>query len=98
MCSRGVIGTKGTATLEGPGFFDFMTYRVITDTGESITQINDLFDSESYYTENLHFIECIKTGTSPIANEDNGVIALKVSLAALESAKSGQFISVEGSA
>jgi len=94
MSSRGVIGTKGTAVLEGKGFFDFMTYRVNTNDTEVIRQINDPFDDESYYTENLHFIECIKAGKTPIVNEDSGVTALKVSLAALESSKTGRYVSV----
>lgn len=94
MCSRGVVGTRGAAAILGDGFFDFMTYRLFTDEmeHEHTTPLNDPFDSESYYTENKHFIECIKNGQSPLVNEDNGVEALKVSLAALESARSGCFV------
>jgi len=89
MSSRGVVGTRGTAVLDGTGFFDFMNYKVVTDGGEEVTHINDPFDNESYYTENLHFIDCVKSGKTPIVNEDSGVSALKVSLAALKSAKNG---------
>jgi myo-inositol 2-dehydrogenase/D-chiro-inositol 1-dehydrogenase len=92
MSSRGVIGTRGTAVIEGPGFFDFMRYRIVTDSGEEIKEINDPFDSESYYTENLHFIDCIKSGKTPIVNENSGVSALKISLAALESSKKGNIL------
>ena len=98
MSSRGVVGAKGTAVLAGNGFFDFMTYRRVTNDGEDMIEINDPFDGESYYAENLHFIECVKTGKAPIVNEDSGALALKVSLAALKSAKSGNFVPVEDSA
>ncbi|MCL2069038.1 MAG: Gfo/Idh/MocA family oxidoreductase [Oscillospiraceae bacterium] len=94
MSSRGVIGTKGSAVLEGSGFFDFTTYRVVTDSGEETIQMNDPFDNESYYTENLHFIECVKTGKPPEINADSGLAALKVSLAALKSAETGSFVSI----
>lgn len=95
MSSRGVIGTKGTAIIEGGGFFDFMTYRLTTENGELVTQeVNDPFDAESYYLENCHFVECIKKSKTPIVNEDSGLTALKVSLAALESAKTGKFVEV----
>ena len=94
MCSRGVIGTKGTAALLGDGFFDFMDYRLMTKDMkyEEITRINDPFDAESYYTENVHFIDCIKAKQPTMVNVDNGIEALKVSLAILEASKTGQVV------
>lgn len=89
MCSRGVIGTKGTSVISGDGFFDFMDHRIKTAgmQYEQITRINDPFDSESYVTENRHFVECIEKGIRPLTTAECGVKALKVSLAILESSR-----------
>ena len=99
MASRGVVGTKGTAAICGDGFFDFMTYRIKTADlpHEEVIRINDPFDSESYYTENKHFIECIEKGKQPLVTANNGVMALRVSHAILESAKKGQTVQVNRS-
>ena len=94
MASRGVVGTKGTAVLCGNGFFDFMDYRIKTDEmkHEEIIKINDPFDAESYYTENRHFIDCIKKGEQPLTNAHNGLMALQISLGILESSKTGKVV------
>jgi myo-inositol 2-dehydrogenase/D-chiro-inositol 1-dehydrogenase len=96
MASRGVLGTKGTAAICGDGFFDFMHYRIKTEgmPHEEVIRINDPFDAESYYTENKHFIECIEKNEQPLVTADNGVAALRVSLAVLESARTGQTVQV----
>lgn len=87
MSSRGIVGTKGTAVLSGKGFFDFTEYRIKTDDMEceQVIKIDDPFDSRSYYEENKYFVECIENGKTPFITADNGVRALKVSLAILES-------------
>jgi myo-inositol 2-dehydrogenase/D-chiro-inositol 1-dehydrogenase len=94
MSSRGVIGTKGTAAICGEGFFDFMDYRIKSETSahEQIIRVNDPFDAESYYTENKHFIECIRTGTPPDIGAENGLESLRVSLAIIESARTGKTV------
>lgn len=43
-----------------------------------------------YQIELEHFIECIKNRTKPIVTAEDGVKALEISLAALESVKTGQ--------
>ena len=94
MSSRGVIGTKGTAVIAGAGFFDFMEHRLRTEEMEyeQVSLINDPFDSKSYYEENKYFIECIENGSAPFITADNGVEALKVSLAILESSREQRLI------
>jgi myo-inositol 2-dehydrogenase/D-chiro-inositol 1-dehydrogenase len=91
MSSRGVVGTRGTAVLCGDGFFDFMDYRIKTDdmACERIYRVHDLFDGESYYAENKHFIECIRNARPPLTTAEDGLAALKVSLAILESSGTG---------
>lgn len=94
MSSRGVIGTRGTAVISGAGFFDFMDYRIKTEDMEfeQLTHVNDPFDSESYYEENKYFIECIRNGSKPFITAENGLAALKVSLAILESSRENRVI------
>lgn len=94
MSSRGVIGTKGTAVIAGDGFFDFTVHRIFTEDMqyEQVTRMKDLFDSESYYTENKYFLECIMKGQKPNITADNGVEALKVSLAILKSSNEQRII------
>lgn len=94
MSSRGVIGTKGTAVITGDGFFDFTEHRIFTEDMqyEQVTRMKDLFDSESYYAENKYFLECIKNGQKPNITADNGVEALKVSLAILKSSNENRVI------
>lgn len=89
MSSRGVIGTKGTAVLQGRGFFDFTVHRILTEDmkHERVTCVNDLFDGQCYTAENRHFIDCVQNGVRPIVSAENGVEALKVSLAILNSSR-----------
>jgi myo-inositol 2-dehydrogenase/D-chiro-inositol 1-dehydrogenase len=94
MSARGVIGTKGTAAVCGDGFFDFMDYRIKSEASdhEQIIRINDPFDAESYYMENKYFIECIRTNTPPDISAENGLKSLVVSLAIIESARTGKAV------
>jgi myo-inositol 2-dehydrogenase/D-chiro-inositol 1-dehydrogenase len=94
MSSRGVIGTKGSAAICGDGFFDFMDYRIKSEASahEQIIRVNDPFDAESYYTENKHFIECIRTGTPPDIGAENGLESLRACLGIIESARTGKTV------
>jgi len=94
MSSRGVNGTKGTVVVNGKDFFDFSEHIEKTEkmSKESITFINDQFDSESFYEENKHFTECIESGTKPFIGAEHGLEALKVSLAILKSSKEQRLI------
>lgn len=87
FASRGVIGTRGTAIIEGSGFFDFTKFRMLCDDMEyeQVLKVNDPFDIESYYSENLHFINCLKNGREPEVTAENGLKALEISLAMLRS-------------
>lgn len=94
--SRGVIGTKGTAVIEGSGFFDFINFRILCDDMqyEQSFKVNDPFDDESYYRENLHFIECLQQNRQPEVGAENGLKALEVSLAMLRSDREKCFIDI----
>jgi len=87
MNSRGIIGTKGTAFVEGPGLWDLKNFHWKTQDmeGEMIEVINDAFDSCSYLEENQHFIDCIVNDLQPTITGEDGLAALRVSQAILES-------------
>ena len=45
-----------------------------------------------YYLELEHFIECIETGRKPMISPEDGMRAVEISLAALESIKTGKLV------
>jgi len=47
-----------------------------------------------YYLELAHFMECLRTGGDSLVEPEDALEALKISLAALESATSGQVVSL----
>ena len=85
--ARGVIGTKGTAVVEGDDLWDFMQFRIKTEDMPytKIIQLNDRFDNSSYYNENKYFLECIEKNQKPIPSGEDGLQVLKVCLAIVES-------------
>ena len=85
--ARGVIGTKGTAVVEGDDLWNFMQFRIKTEDMqyEKVIQLNDRFDNASYYNENKYFLECIEKNQMPSPSGEDGLQVLKVCLAILES-------------
>ncbi len=83
----GVIGSRGSAFIEGDNLWEFQRLRVKTADMEceTVYNINDHFDNRAYVEENRHFVECILKGTEPAASGDDGLAALKVSHAILKS-------------
>ena len=88
MNTRGVIGTLGTAVVEGPGLWDGKHFRWKTGEmeHERIEVIDDSYAiSDSYEMENRHFLDCIANDLSPAITGTDGLAALKVSHAILDS-------------
>lgn len=85
---RGIIGTKGTAILQGNDLWDFTEFKVkLADKAyEEVHKIEDIFQSgEAYLEENKYFIECIQNGIKPECDAAAGRKALEISLGMLES-------------
>jgi myo-inositol 2-dehydrogenase/D-chiro-inositol 1-dehydrogenase len=92
---RGVVGTKGTAYVKGFGIWDSDEFTIKTaDMPYQITKTiqQDILDVVSYYKENLHFFECIKNRKQPQTTAFEGLKALEISSAILESGKTGKVI------
>ena len=98
MNSRGVIGTHGTAVVDGPGLWDSQNFRWKTSDmeHERVEVINDSFaNSGSYETENRYFIDCLVNERQPTITGIDGLAALKVSHAILDSHHKKEVITIK---
>jgi len=85
--TRGIIGTNGTAMIGGRGTWNFDTFRYRTKGMEQevVETLDDPLTAQSYYEQNVHFIECVKRDLPPLVTALDGYKALRVSRAILES-------------
>lgn len=96
---KGYIGTKGSITLTGRNMFEFdkLTYKTVDIDHEESIVFNDSYDlnkDEVIFNIEKHFIECLEKGTEPITPLAEGMKVLRLSLAALESSKTGKTIAL----
>ena len=97
MNARGVVGTLGTAVVDGPGLWhgDHLRWKTSDMEHEHIEVINDSYaNSNCYEMENRHFIDCIANDLPPAITGDDGLAALKVSHAILDSHHKNEVISL----
>ena len=96
--SRGIIGTKGTAMVEGNGLWDLTYFHLKTSDMENeiIEVINDKLDVNSYREESRHFIDCVKNDRQPTITGEDGLMALRISHAILTSHRENKVIPVSG--
>ena len=97
---RGVIGTKGSAVVSGGDLFSFEEFTVRTEDMQypRTTKLGELFsltDDRSFYRTNEHFLACIRDGSEPSASGADGLRALIVSRAILESSRLGVPVDVD---
>lgn len=94
--SRGIVGTNGTAFVEGPGLWDLMNLHWQTEdmASEMIEIIDEPLDICSYLAENRHFIDCIMNDIQPTVTGEDGLAALRVSHAILASHRDKMVISL----
>ncbi|MHC1761409.1 MAG: Gfo/Idh/MocA family protein [Negativicutes bacterium] len=83
----GIIGSKGSAFLEGDNLWEFQNLRVKTADMEyeTVHKINDHYDNIAYIEENRHFVDCVLKGKEPFTNGHDGLAALKITHAVLKS-------------
>ncbi len=89
--SRGVVGTEGTAVLEGPDVWSVSGIRwksrgMDYEAAESFT---DVLDATSYRAADEDFLSFLKTGRGSVPTGRDGRAALAVSIAILESSATG---------
>ena len=96
---RGVIGTKGSAVISGNDLFSFEEFTIRTEgmPYPRVTKVGELFslvDDHSFDRTNKHFMECVINDAAPASSGEDGLRALKVSLAILESSRLGKVVKV----
>lgn len=86
--SRGVIGTRGSFSVEGPGLW-MMTHSRSSDTGGDAELIErfsrDVAEDMGYVGTARAFRDAVETGSAPLASGHDGLRALEVSCAILAS-------------
>jgi len=92
--SRGVVGTEGTAVLEGPDVWSVSGIRwksrgMDYEAAESFV---DVLDTTSYRAADEAFLSFLKTGSGAVPTGGDGRAALAVSLAILESSATGRSV------
>lgn len=97
--ARGVVGSKGTAALEGDDLFDFARLRMRTPdmAYEQITLLNDAYHfttCPSYYNANEYFIRCMTEDIDSSVSAEYALSTLKVSHAILEAARTQKTITL----
>ena len=68
--------------------------RVCTGKGED--EVFSDLQTDAHLEQIKHFAAALESGTRPSTVGEDGIAALKVSLAALESARTGKVISLDG--
>ena len=97
---RGVIGSKGSAVISGNDLFSFEEFTIRTEDMPypRVTKVGELFsltEDHSFERTNKHFIECITDDAEPKATGEDGLRALRISRAILESSKLGKVVKIE---
>jgi myo-inositol 2-dehydrogenase/D-chiro-inositol 1-dehydrogenase len=97
MSSRGIVGTRGTAYLEGPALFDNAALHWKTDETphEVVELINDPNDINGFINENRHFLEVVDRGVTPQVTGADGLRALEVSHAILQSSRENRKVEIK---
>ncbi|MHC4251378.1 MAG: Gfo/Idh/MocA family protein [Planctomycetota bacterium] len=95
MNSRGIVGTKGTARLEGRSMWGLSKLTVRHADADS-AEVTEFPDEEAgymaYRDEGRHFVECLRSGEPFLVTEADGVAALELSLAIHESSREGRVV------
>jgi len=89
--SRGIIGTKGTVELMGDDTWNSNCLRLKLKGAEetNIQELQESLDPSAYIGINKDFLTTIQTGIEHVPNGIDGLEALRISLAARESAIHG---------
>lgn len=94
--SRGIVGTRGTAMISGTGIwnFDRLRYRTAEMAEVREEALDDPLDVRSYAETGSHFVHCIRSGTQPDVSVQDGLAALRITLAIHRSHREGSVIPV----
>lgn len=93
--TTGINGTEGTLRINGSGGMnhDEMLVNCRDSEAESIA-LDEPYGKEVFKQQSVHFLDCIRRGVSPQCTARDGLRALEVSHAILESSHSGKQVSL----
>jgi len=92
--SRGVLGTLGTAYISGPNLWnmDMFHWKTKDMPYECMERIDDIHDVRSFVEEGRYFVSCLEEGKPVSVTCEDGLKALRVSYAMLESNKTNTVV------
>jgi len=92
--TRGMLGSEGTAYVGGNDLWnlDFFRWKTKDMAYEQTEYIHDLHDIRSFERESRYFIDCIEKGIAPSITGEDGLKALKISYAMLESSRNNTVV------
>lgn len=91
-----VAGTGGLVHIDGRKNNPFVIFLEEGSTGHSSTCIStsDPYHEDGYVRELRHFVDCVRDGRDPAVPVSEALETIRLSVAAVESAKSGEAIRV----
>jgi predicted dehydrogenase len=94
--SRGIVGTRGTAMVDGRGLWDLTHFhlKTVDMEHETIEVLDEKLDVHSYREESRHLIECLLQGEPPSITGEDGLQALRVSHAILAAQRENRTVSL----
>jgi predicted dehydrogenase len=94
--SRGIVGTKGTALIEGEGLWSLNRFRIKTEDmdHEHVEVLNDRTNESSYLEENIAFIDSIVHGKALPVTLHDGLQTVRISSAMQRSHQEDREISL----
>ena len=94
--SRGFVGTKGSAVIEGPSQWSIRKLHMSTGENQHSEVFEEPEASDFCYQEaSRHFIDCVRSGRPPSIGVNDGLAALAVSIALKSSADQRQVVEVQ---
>jgi predicted dehydrogenase len=93
--SRGIVGSRGTAMVDGRGLWDLTHFhlKTVEMEHETIEVLDEKLDVQSYREESRHFIDCLLQGRHPSISGEDGLQALRVSHAILTAQRENRPVS-----
>jgi myo-inositol 2-dehydrogenase/D-chiro-inositol 1-dehydrogenase len=96
--SRGIIGTKGAACVEGPDLWTLsrVRWKAVGSESESVIEVPGVQAVDmAYREEGQHFVSCLESGEDFLVTDLDGLAALEVSLAIHESSRDGCVVKLD---
>lgn len=94
--TRGMLGSKGTAYVGGRDLWtlEYICWKTKDMEFEQTEYLHDLHDNLSFTREDAYFINCVEKDEAPSVTGEDGLKALKISYAMLESNRHNSIVTI----